>query len=134
VALKWIPNNGSWADSNLAGHAKVCQHTHRAKVNFHAYNLISDRKVKCDGYFPTCINCTRAKRECVRSKIRLSWPKTNDTRRFITFEGVKSGGEPGRGRYKASVFLNTSHWDVTLQMELERENISRNIPLPTLAG
>ena len=93
-------------------------------------NTVSDRKVRCDESFPTCINCTRARRECVRLAMRLSWPKTKNRRRFITNDQSLSSSEmPGIHRNRTPVFLNTSHWDITLQMELDKKRISRNISL-----
>ncbi|KAH8816907.1 fungal-specific transcription factor domain-containing protein [Xylogone sp. PMI_703] len=84
-----------------------------------------DRKVRCDKYFPVCINCTRGKRQCVRSVVRLSWPEINNRRRFITSSHSYPGFNiPETQQNRTLTFINTSYWDVTLSMELDESRIS----------
>lgn len=86
----------------------------------------ADRKILCDGASPICMNCTKSKRECTRLVTRLSWPKPKDGRRLIISHHVlPSQALPETGLS----FLNTSDWDITLQMGLGENNISRTMSL-----
>jgi hypothetical protein len=111
-----------------AGHVKVpglsLPSTNKTAKKYCA--SASDRKVRCDEYFPVCINCSRAKRRCDRSTFRLSWPQTSNSRRFSTHRHRPKDG--ARCSYRSSgrlTFLNASTWDLTLQKELISSGASR---------
>ena len=128
--VQWMANRKT-ASSKLVGHAKVfndfIEPLRHLPIEIKlSSNLVSDRKVRCDRYFPICINCTRSKRECIRLATRLSWPKPRDGRRFITSHHVLPNQVlPEEG----AIFVNMSRWDITLQVELEKMHPSRNLSL-----
>ncbi|KAI0444121.1 fungal-specific transcription factor domain-containing protein [Xylaria telfairii] len=71
-----------------------------------------ERKVLCDRTIPICERCSRSKLPCQGYKLRLSWPKKIDGRRWVI------GNSPPRrkGMIPASKFhlVNASFWDIQL--------------------
>ncbi|KAB5547357.1 fungal-specific transcription factor domain-containing protein [Coniochaeta sp. 2T2.1] len=74
-----------------------------------------ERKIRCDKKLPVCGNCRRAHRTCIAAlKLRLSWPKTKDRRRFVIGPPViaraKNAGRPH--------FLNITSKQIELYLAL----------------
>ncbi|KAF2000801.1 hypothetical protein P154DRAFT_575512 [Amniculicola lignicola CBS 123094] len=76
-----------------------------------------ERKVRCDSRWPTCGNCTKARRVCQGYGIQLSWPRDGDRKRAITLHDTHRAMKLPRS--KARRFLNAYSWDMALSAELE---------------
>lgn len=74
----------------------------------------SERKVGCDRALPTCVNCTKAKRECKGYGLKLAWPDKIDGRRKQKNYDAKPHVSATRyiTRSGEFYFLNTSMEDV----------------------
>ncbi|KAI5461016.1 fungal-specific transcription factor domain-containing protein [Mariannaea sp. PMI_226] len=75
-----------------------------------------DRKIRCDGAFPTCTNCLRARRTCQGYGLRLSWPHRHDRRRAI--EGPEPPTHTGNRPITVNRWVNTSVLDIELYINL----------------
>ncbi|KIW62327.1 hypothetical protein PV04_10508 [Phialophora macrospora] len=93
------------------------------------------RKVRCDSHWPTCGNCTKARRICQGYGIQLSWPRDDDRKRAIISRDTRRAVNSIQSKVRR--FLNTSTWDISLSEELESGRISARylrtmkVPHPT---
>ena len=86
-------------------------------------NSFTERKIRCDGGLPTCSNCSKARRQCVRIDFLLSWPRDGDKRRTIVYD--PSTVNQHRNEHKSSErlsFVNVSLSDVRLGDEIPRSH------------
>jgi len=75
-----------------------------------------DRRILCDRGLPACAQCTRSNRICQGYGLRLSWPKANDQKRFLT--GKTSSDMKNTSSSSKSLLVNVSAWDLKMHYYL----------------
>ncbi|RMZ68686.1 zinc-finger transcription factor [Pyrenophora seminiperda CCB06] len=80
------------------------------------------RDMNCDAAEPNCTNCTRSKRTCQRNGdgggLKLSWPRTNDTRRSVVSKYSPPSSSFQTRPISDASFVHTSSWDFELYHSL----------------
>ncbi|PVH70120.1 hypothetical protein DL98DRAFT_146081 [Cadophora sp. DSE1049] len=79
-------------------------------MNNKACLTCKDRKIACDKTRPICQNCIRSKRSCQPNRIRLSWPRVDDGKRYVL--GNSWPSFPSNGKHAYLKFVNTFLRDV----------------------
>jgi len=84
-------------------------------------DLVSiDRKIACDRTGATCQNCIQSKRPCQPYRIRLSWPRVNDSKRALLSHSRALSGS--RRIYTHVRFINMSSKDIEIHRHLGELN------------
>ncbi|KAL6786465.1 fungal-specific transcription factor domain-containing protein [Trichoderma sp. SZMC 28012] len=82
-----------------------------------------DRRVACDRQAPSCSKCTRSNRECLGYGVRLSWPRTNDSKRaMVAMSSTRSLLAQGVAKRRSTLILiHTSSRDVDMYHYLRKQ-------------
>jgi hypothetical protein len=74
-----------------------------------------ERKIHCDRTQPSCQKCTQSNRTCLGYGLRLSWPKSNKSKRMLLGPRVWGSTHTPNGRL---MLLNTAVWDMEVHRHL----------------
>ncbi|KAL7958004.1 fungal-specific transcription factor domain-containing protein [Trichoderma compactum] len=81
-----------------------------------------DRRVACDRRVPSCSKCIRSNRECLGYGVRLSWPRTSDSKRaMVAMPSTRSLLEQGVAKRRSTLMLmRTSSRDIDMYQYLRK--------------